>query len=501
MLEEVDRIELAKEQITELYYADDLPWIVGYSGGKDSSAVLQLVWNAIESIPEKDRQKKIHVISTDTLVENPIVATWVASSLQKINSESQQKNLGIEAHRLTPKLEDRFWVNLIGRGYPAPRPKFRWCTSRLKINAATDFIREVASTRGEAILFLGTRKSESIARKRVMERVKGSTRNLLDRNTDPKLDRVWVFSAIADWSTDEVWEYLIENENPWGHSNQDLFHLYRGATPDAECPLVVDKSTPSCGDSRFGCYVCTLVDKDRSMSAMIQNDEDKKWMIPLAQLREKKLDTTDDFPNRDFRRMDRKVYLFERGGEPSLIHGPYKQSYRHELLRELLSVQADIRKNAPKNLESFELISLEELEEIRRIWIEEKHEIEDYVPVIFQEVMRQPYPNDSGDDGKIFSREDLDMLRELCASTDDPEDILYQMLREMMQTEHSYRGAYRRTGIFESMEKTLTDHAFINSKEAIAYLLARKKSDSNEEVSPAEQRDFFDVAPSRDIEL
>ena len=61
----------------------------------------------------------------------------------------------------------------------------------------------------------------------------------------------------------------MEHENPWGHSNQDLFHLYRGATPDAECPLVVDKSTPSCGDSRFGCYVCTLVDKDRSMNAMM----------------------------------------------------------------------------------------------------------------------------------------------------------------------------------------------------------------------------------------
>ena len=143
-----DKLSIVKDQIKDLYYADDLPWIVGYSGGKDSSAVLQLVWNAIEEIPSDDRRKKIHVISTDTLVENPIVAAWVSGSLKKINESSQKKQLGIDAHHLTPKLEDRFWVNLIGRGYPAPRPKFRWCTSRLKINAATQFIRNIASDTG-----------------------------------------------------------------------------------------------------------------------------------------------------------------------------------------------------------------------------------------------------------------------------------------------------------------------------------------------------------------
>jgi DNA sulfur modification protein DndC len=469
-----DKLSIVKDQIKDLYYADDLPWIVGYSGGKDSSAVLQLVWNAIEEIPSDDRRKKIHVISTDTLVENPIVAAWVSGSLKKINESSQKKQLGIDAHHLTPKLEDRFWVNLIGRGYPAPRPKFRWCTSRLKINAATQFIRNIASDTGEAILFLGTRKSESAARKKVMERVKGSTRSLLDRNTDPNLDRVWVFSAIADWTTDEVWEYLMEHENPWGHSNQDLFHLYRGATPDAECPLVVDKSTPSCGDSRFGCYVCTLVDKDRSMTAMIRNDEDKKWMIPLAELREKKLNTSDDFRHRDFRRMDKNVYLFERNGEPSLIHGPYKQSYRIELLEALLGAQAKIRENAPKGLEEFELISTDELEEIRRIWIQEKHEIEDWLPDIYEKVLGKSYPQSANDNQYIFSKQDLISLKELCHSEDDPEGIMYQMLREMLQTEHSYRGARRRTGVFDSLQKTLKQHAFINSDEAISYLLTRQ---------------------------
>ena len=94
-----EKIELAISNIVSLYTADDLPWIIGYSGGKDSTTVLQLVWHAVASIPKNKRTKKIHVISTDTLVENPIVAKWVELSLRKINYASTSKNMGIDAHR------------------------------------------------------------------------------------------------------------------------------------------------------------------------------------------------------------------------------------------------------------------------------------------------------------------------------------------------------------------------------------------------------------------
>lgn len=468
------RVEEVKSNIKRLYAEDDLPWIVGYSGGKDSTAVLQLVWHAVSEIPAEQRQKKIYVISTDTLVENPIVAKWVELSLLKINQEASAQCVGIEAHRLTPKLEDRFWVNLIGKGYPAPRPKFRWCTSRLKINASTEFIRNVASATGEAILFLGTRSAESAARKKSMGRHQGSTRDLLSRNSDPRLDRVWVFPPIADWSNDDVWEYIIENENPWGHSNTELFHLYRGASPDAECPLVVDTNTPSCGDSRFGCYVCTMVDKDKSLSAMIKNDEDKRWMLPLAEFREKRLPTDDDFPNRDFRRLDGRIDIFKRQGEPELIHGPYKKAYREVLLRDLLIAQTEIRCNAPPGLEAFEVISLEELEEIRRIWIEDKHEIEDSLPKIYEQATGESYSVDSAERHSIFSSEDLSELREICRSTDDPDDIHYSMLREMLAVEQGYRGATRRVGIYDDLMKSLKQHAFLNRERALEYKLTTK---------------------------
>jgi DNA sulfur modification protein DndC len=164
-----NEIKNLKNQIQEMYQSDNLPWVIGYSGGKDSTACAQLVWQAVKELPVDKRVKPIHIISTDTLVENPVVSLWVENSLKQMELEAQKQNMPIHPKRLTPELKDRFWVNLIGKGYPAPRPKFRWCTSRLKINPSNDFILDIVDKNGEAILVLGTRKAESQARKRSME--------------------------------------------------------------------------------------------------------------------------------------------------------------------------------------------------------------------------------------------------------------------------------------------------------------------------------------------
>ena len=72
-------IEALVEEVRALYLEDATPWVVGYSGGKDSTAVLQLVWFALRGLSPDERQKPVHVISTDTLVENPVVAAWVTT--------------------------------------------------------------------------------------------------------------------------------------------------------------------------------------------------------------------------------------------------------------------------------------------------------------------------------------------------------------------------------------------------------------------------------------
>jgi DNA sulfur modification protein DndC len=349
-----DLVEKLLEETRRLYLEDDVPWVVGYSGGKDSTATLQLVWLALESVPAEQRHKVVHVISTDTLVENPVVASWVANSLEVMAQAATDAGLPLHPHRLTPTVEDSFWVNLIGKGYPAPRPKFRWCTERLKIKPSNAFIRDVVHDHGEAVLVLGIRKAESQTRARTMKRAEhGRVRDRLSPNIS--LPNSLVYSPIEDWSNDDVWLFLMQTPNPWGYDNKALLTMYQGASADGECPLVVDSSTPSCGDSRFGCWTCTLVDKDKSMHAMITNDEEKQWMRPLLELRNA-LDA-DDRHLRDFRRMDGRVQLFH--DRP--IRGPYTQWAREEWLKMLLEAQETVRALGPPEVRGIELITHAEL--------------------------------------------------------------------------------------------------------------------------------------------
>ena len=208
-------------EVADLYLADQIPWVVGYSGGKDSTAVLQLVWQALSSVPKDKRTKPVYVISTDTLVENPIVALWVSKSLETMATAAEDQELPLTSHRLTPAVENTFWVNLIGRGYPAPRHKFRWCTERLKIMPSTQFITSIVQRHGEAILLLGTRKAESAARARVMARYeKERVRDRLSPNGS--LANSYVYTPIEDWTNDDVWMFLMQVPNPWGYENKDL---------------------------------------------------------------------------------------------------------------------------------------------------------------------------------------------------------------------------------------------------------------------------------------
>lgn len=467
------------DEIRSLYLSDTIPWIVGYSGGKDSTASLQLLWTAIASLPSEQRIKPVHVISTDTLVENPVIAAWVETSLMRIGVAAQQQGLPITAHRLTPSVENRFWVNLIGKGYPAPRPKFRWCTDRLKISASTKFIQELSENNGEAILVLGQRRGESQVRDKVMDQYKNSTRARLSKNKDPRLSRVWVYPPIESWSSDNVWEYLVTQVNPWGIDNQELFSIYRGATPDAECPIVVDTTTPSCGDSRFGCYVCTMVSQDKSMQAMIQNDEQKQWMQPILDFRNKHL-AIEDRSMRDFRRMNGKLTVFHG----DLVHGPYTQEHRAKLLRELLLTQRVVRNaDRKQGTQLIELISIEELDEIRRLWVEDKGEIEDLVPRIYTEVFDASYPGKELEQAPLDAS-DLNIL-ECVANEIDPEaaNELYKLTRSLLAVQFQTIESHKRSKHLDRLEDVLHRYAFRNENEALEFALSTSSKESDGDAS------------------
>lgn len=482
-------IERLLEEIQTLYSADEVPWIVGYSGGKDSTATLQLVWLAVAGLPPEKRRKPLHVISTDTLVENPVVAAWVTISLTSMREWAGRSGLPIQPHRLTPVVSDSFWVNLIGRGYPAPRHKFRWCTERLKIKPSNAFITSVVHESGEAILVLGTRKAESAVRARSMVRLEARRiREGLSPNAS--LPNCLVYSPLENWSNDDVWLFLMQVGNPWGYNNKDLLTMYQGASPDGECPLVVDSTTPSCGDSRFGCWVCTLVDQDKSMSAMIQNDEEKEWMLPLLRLRNQ-LDQPDDREKRDFRRMTGLVQLFHN--QP--IPGPYTQSAREEWLRKLLQAQRLIRRNekTPTEVRGIELITLDELREIRRLWVIDKHELEDKLPRIYQEINGEPFPDSRLDEGGVFGPDELGLLEELCGK----DRLHYELVRDLLDTEQRYRTAARRSGLFEAIEKAFSRGFYESEQDAVGRALHRRTVLENTRLSGSNDLELTPGPPSQ----
>jgi len=474
-------VERLTQEIQALYTIDEVPWIIGYSGGKDSSAVLQLVWNAIAALPAKDRTKTIHVISTDTQVENPVISAWVTTSLKRMESASQAQNLPFQPHQLRPTLVNSFWVNLIGKGYPAPRQKFRWCTERLKIKPSNSFVRNVVRENGETILVLGTRKAESSRRAATMAKyAQGRIRDRLSPNAS--LPNSLVYSPIEDWSNDEVWLYLNQWQNPWGHSNKELFQIYRGASEDNECPLVVDTSTPSCGSSRFGCWVCTLVDQDKSMQAMILNDESKEWMQPLLDFRDE-LDFRSDEKreaerqNRDFRRITGNIQLFERkrhdtgDTEVTNVPGPYLKHHREYLLRRLLETQVEVQQKAPTDMQDIELISLAELREIRRIWLDEKHEFDDALPRIYQEILgselKDPRPQTRN---QALGPEEWQLLEEICGN----EPMHFELVRKLLSTEDDFSLKSRRSGILSALEDCF-DSSSRDETEAVQAALTKRK--------------------------
>ena len=459
--------------IQNLYLSDDIPWMVGYSGGKDSTAAVQLVWMALAKLPQNKRRKQVIIMNTDTLVESPIVSKWVSTSLDYMRSESKKENLPIKPVQLTPDYDNTFWVNLIGRGYPFPRMKYRWCTDRLKIQPVNKFIKEKIAEHGEIILVLGTRKKESARRNRTMTNLeKKRVRELLSPN--PTLANELVFSPMEDWTDDDVWTFLLQYKTPWGYSNMDLMTMYRGATADNECPLQIDKSTQSCGKSRFGCWVCTMVDKDKSMEAMIANDQEKEWMTALLDFRNEFGNEEGDRERRSFRRMNGAL----QGNYGKLFHGPYNKETRDHWLEKLLSIQKDINENGPEDFRSLELIRIEELRAIRRIWVNEKHEFDDSLPQIYEKVFGKSFDDPQWIHYENFGKAEWDLLKKVCEEAYPDEKLLFEAAYSLVDIENKASGLNQRKGILEEVNNVISKTYYKNEEDATSFytnIMLRKK--------------------------
>ena len=440
-------LEEIHDEIIETYLGDDRPWVIGYSGGKDSTTALQLIWYAIKELPEENKSKPIYVISSDTLVETPKIVNHITSTLEGINEHAEKESLPFEAHKVTPKVDDSFWVNLIGRGYPAPNQTFRWCTERMKIDPADRFIEEKVSEHGEVTVILGVRKAESATREQVMNlhSIEGS---VLSRHS--KFTNAFVYTPIEDWLVDDVWTYLLQVDCPWGKNNRDLAALYQEA--DDECPMVIDTKTPSCGNSRFGCWTCTVVSEDKAMQNMI--DEGEEWMEPLLEFRDFLKETQDPEKKPNYRmvkgREHGNIRMKNNGGD-GIIPRAHKFEFCKDLLRKLLETKKEVNESIPEG-EEMDLIREEELREIRSLWREERADWEDSVPMIYNEVM---------DDDLDWVQDDLGSLGEMEANilemVCEEHDVPAELVKRLLDTEFQHHGMKRRASIYSEVDKVLKE--------------------------------------------
>jgi len=443
-----DRKNLEAE-IIDQYLKNDgcLPWIIGYSGGKDSTMMLQLIWYALIRVPKKKRIRPIHVVCNNTLVENPQVLRYVEKSLENIEKGAKKQGFPITVNQTTPAIEDSFWINLIGKGYPAPNNMFRWCTERLKIRPTTKFILDKVNEAGEVIILLGTRESESSNRAKTMKKheIKGS--RLRKHSSMPNTH---VYAPIKKVDTNEVWQYLMAAPSPWGAKNHDLVTLYGNASA-GDCPLITDISTPSCGQSRFGCWVCTVVKKDKSMEFLIENGEE--WMEPLVDLR----DFLHDTINRDHPKYDEMKYEYRmktrRNGAPGI--GPYHPKWRKYILKNLLKAQLEI----DKQKSGFKLISNQELVAIQVIW--HRDDIFEYsVADIYKSVFKKEFAFQSEIDQSIVKEKKL--LRKVCRSEDD-----YTLINQLLTLQKSKTIMMRKHGLQKDLENKLEE--FIDPSREYVY--------------------------------
>lgn len=345
------------EEMTYVYQHDNRPWLIGYSGGKDSSLLVSLVVETVLRLPKNKRTKPIYIITSDTGVENPIVKRYMHSSSAKINEFSEKIGANIKADIIYPETAQTFWSLVIGLGYPTPEPPgFRWCTERLKILPMNRYTNSIIEKHSEVILLLGVRKAESLTRKRSI-----SSREIEGKLLTPHSDiaKAYVYNPLTEIENELVWEYLLKDNgiSSWGVDMKYLFSLYQGEDLGEEQSVIgqIDKDKiPVTGNSRFGCWCCTIVKVDKSLQRFIDNGS--KELEPLREFRDWIVSIRQNPEFRDNKRRNGKVYQ-KANGEYGF--GPFKMSARQEILKRLLILQRDT---------GFELISNEELKMIDTIW-------------------------------------------------------------------------------------------------------------------------------------
>ena len=436
------------EIIDQYAYADqsDRPWIIGFSGGKDSTVLLMLVWIALQRIRQDlpypfQLKRKVYVVCNDTMVENPIISNYTDDVLARITEAARDQDLPIFVQKTTPKLEETFWTNVIGKGYPVPNNAFRWCTDKLKIRPTSNFLVEQIDEKGEAIVLLGTRYDESATRGRSMRKHEVTGSRLSKHQTTVN---TYVYAPIKEMIVDEIWYIINTVKSPWGFDNSILFKIYADASADDyECPtVVVDKEHSSCGQSRFGCWTCTVVKNDKSMTSLVNNGQN--WMEPMMAFRNRLVEGRNISENRMDIRRNKQAAVREDGTN----NGTYTSQYRYEILKDLLLVQKEVQQERPH----ITLINNQELIAIQVTWNRDGY-FDHTVGDLYKEVFNKEI---STNNIKTLDDTERRILREVC----EEEPGYYHLIDNLIALQETKTLMISKYGLHNDVEKRI--ESFVN---------------------------------------
>ena len=417
------------EEMRLVYRHDQRPWMLGFSGGKDSTLLCQLTFEMLKTLKPEERHKKIYIVTSDTMVENPIVKAYMHRMSEAINRASQAEQLNVEAHILYPETRQTFWSLVIGLGYPTPEaPGFRWCTERLKINPSNKFTYDTIKKDGEIVILLGVRKAESAARSKSISSHEIEGKILSPHVSIPK---AYVYNPLTEIPNAVVWEYLLKGDamSAWGTDNKYLFNLYQGENLGEEQSVVgeIDKDKiPITGNSRFGCWCCTMVKEDKSLQNFI--DHGAEELKPLRRFRNWLVELRATPEARDWRRRNGTVYF---NAEGEFGRGPFTLESRKLILKELLKLEIET---------GFELITIEELKMIDKMWEDEGDLTRRALVDIYYEVKGVRLPWDQFKHAK-YDGETVNSISALCKKYDVPFELVSKLLIAVDNTKFYTRSA------------------------------------------------------------
>ena len=402
------------QEMMLVYQHDKRPWMIGFSGGKDSTLLCCLVMEMLKRLPAERRNKKVYIVSSDTLVENPIVRDYMHRMSEMIGSVGAP--LGIQSDIIYPRVEDTFWCKVIGLGYPTPEaPGFRWCTERLKIHPMNAYTLEKIKSNGEVVLLLGVRKAESTYRAKNI-RAREIEGKLLVPHND--IDNAYVYNPLTEIPNEEVWRFLLKDDgfSPWGSDNKYLFSLYQGETLGEEQSVIgeIDKDKiPVTGNSRFGCWICTMVKEDKSLKAFI--DRGETWLEPLRDYRNWMLELRTKPGAREYKRRNGAMY---RKADGTLGTGPFTMETRKQMLRKLLQLEVDT---------GLSLITMDELKQIDIMWDSEGDLTRRCLVDIYREITGKMLPWDQFK-APIFPADVIDEIKRLC----DEHQVEFELISKLI---------------------------------------------------------------------